>query len=244
MTIIIGEFFAVYKKEKELKMEKSKKFFRLCLIYFVLFVGFTLCVKFIDVDAIGPKDSCVGFSHINKFFHEIIGVNFTLYKIIDLAGIIAFFIGLIFTITGLVQWIKRKKILKVDKNILALGIFYFSTFIVYLFFQLVVINNRPVLIDSNLESSFPSSTTVMSITFLLSALYQVDYYIKNVKVKNTLKTIAIIYCLFLLIGRIISGVHWFTDIIGGIIIGTCLLYFYYWLIYFFQEIDKKNKNNA
>lgn len=200
------------------------------LIIFILsFVFFTLLVKFVDVAPIGPHGSSVGFATMNDFFRKIIGVNLILYKITDWSSLVTIPIGLVFFILGLIQLFKRKNLFKVDNNILSLGCFYLLTLITYLIFEFVVINRRPVLIDGHLEASYPSSTTVLSLTVFITAIDQVLIYVKNTKLKIGLILFLGAYSLFLVIGRLLSGVHWLTDIIGAILLSASLISFYYLL---------------
>lgn len=223
--------------------KKNLKYFILSGFCFLIFVIYTICVKFVDVAQIGPNNSSVGFSTINNFVHNLFGVNFTIYNITDWGGVVALIPAVVFAIVGLVQWIKRKSLKKVDKNIIALGIFYIVTVLVYVFFEFVVINRRPVLINGYLEASYPSSTTILSLTFLLSLIYQIKTYVSNKKVNICLQVITYCYSSFLVIGRLVSGVHWFTDILGGIIISIALLLFYYALLHTFNLSSTENKNN-
>lgn len=198
-------------------------------LFLVLFIGFTLCVWLCDRAPIGPNGSIVGFSTLNKWFSSTIGFNMILYKITDWAGILPVATAIIYGFIGLYQWIKRKKIKNVDSNILLLGGFYLLIFAIYMLFNYVVINYRPLLINGYLEPSFPSSTTLMSITFIMLSNYQINVYIKNKKTKGILSVLSIIFMLFLVVGRIISGVHWITDIIASILLSISILFIYQFL---------------
>ena len=127
------------------------------LAAFLLWTG---AVCLVDVRAIGPQGSTVGFADLNGFIHDLIGVHLGLYHITDWLGLVPIFVCMGFGILGLVQWIKRKSIFKVDHDILVLGGFYIITIGAYLLFENVVINYRPVLINGYLEASYPSSTTI------------------------------------------------------------------------------------
>lgn len=209
---------------------KKRNYLYLSIFFISLFIIFTITLKLIDVKSIGPNNSLVGYSTINKFFNNLTGTNMLLYDITDYGGIPPIIMGMLFGILGLIQWIKRGSIKKVDRELLILGIFYLTVFIVYLLFELFVINRRPILINGYLETSYPSSTTFLSITFMLSAIPLVDKYIKNKYAANFFKFILVLYMLFLVVGRIISGVHWLTDIIGSIIISTGLILGYKYFI--------------
>ena len=195
-------------------------------IFIGIAIVYTVLVEYVDVKPIGPNESLVGFSYLNDHFHHLTGKNLLLYTITDWAGFVPIIIGIIYGFLGLIQWIKRKGITKVDKNILSLGIFYIITFLVYIIFEFVVINHRPILIDGYLEASYPSSTTMLAICFMTTSVFQTNKYFKNEKVKKILFFIQMFFLAFMVIGRTISGVHWLTDIIGGILFSIALIGIY------------------
>ena len=212
---------------KEVKIEmKNKKNLILGTSLLVLFILWTLLVSVLDVKSIGPRNSSVGFASLNKWFHRLFGVSMTLYLITDWLGLIPVFIGVIFAIFGLVQWIKRKSILKVDKNLLVLGVFYIIVMFVYVFFEMFVVNYRPILIGGYLEASYPSSTTMLVMCVMPTAMIQLYYRMKNSFLKKFLNIITSVFISFMVIGRLLSGVHWLSDIIGGVLfsLGIVLIY--------------------
>ena len=198
----------------------------LSVILSIVAVVYTYLVKTVDVKAIGPDGSKVGFAKLNKVFANIVGSNMTLYKITEILGLIVILIVLVYGIIGLIQLIKRKSLLKVDKEILLLGGLYVSMAVVYVFFEKFIINYRPILIDGELEASYPSSHTILAICICISSLIVSKNYLddKYIKLTNIL-TIILLICVFL--GRIISGVHWISDIFGGVIISVTLLMYFY-----------------
>lgn len=195
----------------------------------ILSVVFTLLVKNIDVKAIGPNESLVGFADINKLFHNLIGSNMAIYKITEIIGLIPLLIAFIYVIIGIKQLITRKNLLKVDKEIYLLGLFYILVLGVYIFFEKVVINYRPVLIDNILEPSYPSSHTLMSICICISSIMINKKLFRN-NLADIENIISIIVMVLIIVGRIISGVHWFTDILGGIIISSTLVVLFYTIL--------------
>lgn len=195
-------------------------------ILLILFVLFTWSLTSIDVQPIGPNSSSVAYASINHAVHKLFGVNMTLYNITDWAGVVAIFIALGFAVLGLVQWIKRKHILKVDSSILILGMFYVLVFGAYVFFEFHVINRRPVLINGILEASYPSSTTMLAMCVLPTAMMQFHRLIKNTSIRNTVNTLCGLFTAFMVIGRLVCGVHWFTDILGGLIFSVAIILLY------------------
>lgn len=208
-------------------MKRIRKSFVASMCLLTAFVLWTIAICYVDVCAIGPQGSSVGFAGINGFVHNLTGVHFELYNITDWLGLVPLFVCMGFGILGLVQWIKRKSICKVDHDILILGGFYIITIAAYLLFESVVINYRPVLIGGILEASYPSSTTMLVMCVMPTAIMQLKSRIKNKAVCNIASVTIIAFIAFMVIGRLISGVHWFTDIVGGALLSAGLVMMYY-----------------
>ena len=129
----------------------------------------------------------------------------------------------------LLTMIKRKNILKVDFDILILGVFYIIVMALYLLFEGWVINFRPVLINGILEASYPSSTTLLVLFVMSTAMIQLNNRIKNTKLRKCAKLLIIAFIVFMVTARLLSGVHWLSDIIGGIFLSAGLVSMYYFL---------------
>lgn len=192
----------------------------LCLL--VAFVMWTLLVRFVDVRGIGPRGSSVGFATLNQFVHNATGTNMALYVITDWLGLVPIATALGFAALGLCQWVGRISILKVDRSIIALGVFYIAVMSAYVFFEYAVINYRPVLIKGILEASYPSSTTLLTLCVMPTAAMQIRARIKNGILRSASVSVILIFTAFMIVGRVLSGVHWITDIIGGIILSVGL----------------------
>ena len=204
-------------------MEKRRKEILLCGGLFAVAIIYTLLVKYIDVQEIGPNDSLVGFATINNFMFNLTGVNMLWYDITDWWGFVPLFIAFIYAMIGFIQMIKRRNILKVDKEILGLGVYYIIVIGLYIFFETCIINYRPTLMDGILEASYPSSHTLLSVCICGSSLIINKYLFKNRNFFKAENIISILSILVIVIGRFISGVHWFTDIVGAILISIALL---------------------
>lgn len=211
---------------------KKKNQIYLCIsaAFLAAFVLWTVAVRFVDVGAIGPNGSSVGFATVNGFVHDVTGVDMALYNVTDWLGLVPIFVATGFALTGLVQWIKRKSISKVDYGILVLGGFYIVVAAVYILFESVTVNFRPVLINGILEKSYPSSTTLLAACVMPTAAMQFNCRIKNTVLRKSVSFLITAFTLFMVIGRLISGVHWFTDIIGGILLSAGLVAAYRYAI--------------
>ncbi|MBR5479007.1 MAG: phosphatase PAP2 family protein [Clostridia bacterium] len=192
----------------------------------VLFIIWTIALRFVDVKAIGPQGSSVGFASLNKLIHNTLGVHMSLYTFTDWLGLVPICFILAFGILGLCQRIKRRSLLKVDYTILTLGGFYILVMAVYILFEVLVVNYRPVLINGVLEPSYPSSTTTLVMCVMPTVMMQLNDRLRCKRLKTVLKLVIVTFIAFMVIGRLISGVHWFSDIVGGALLSTGLVMIY------------------
>lgn len=216
--------------------KKFRKNIYVTLALFLLFVLWTLAIKLIDVQSIGPNGSEVGFAALNGLIHNVTGVHMELYIITDWLGLVPVFAAFGFAVLGLVQLIKRRSFLKVDYSILVLGGFYILVISAYILFEMLAVNYRPVLIDGYLEASYPSSTTLLVMCVMPTSVMQLHTRIKNKNIRNIIFVVIYVFTAFMVIGRFISGVHWLTDIVGGIILSAGLVMLYYSV----SSFDMKN----
>lgn len=206
--------------------KRSKRKFLAALGFLAAFLLWTAAVSLADVQAIGPEGSSVGFAGLNSVIHNLTGVHMTLYTITDWLGLVPICFAVWFAFLGLVQWIKRKNLFHVDRSILILGGFYAVVMAAYLFFERYVVNYRPVLIDGVLEASYPSSTTMLVLTVMPTAVMQFNTRIENRAHRRTAAFVMTVFTVFMVICRLVSGVHWFTDIIGGALLSAGLVMMY------------------
>ena len=207
--------------------KKNSRLFWLGVGLLAVFVLWTVLIRFVDVEAIGPRQSSVGFATLNGYIHNLTGVNMSLYIITDWLGLVPIGVAFGFAVLGIVQCIKRKSLLKVDRSILTLGGFYIVVMAVYILFEIVVINYRPTLIDGYLEASYPSSTTILVMCVMPTAMMQFRTRIKNDLFRRCVMLTITVFITFMVIGRLVSGVHWITDIIGGALFSTAIVLMYY-----------------
>ncbi len=217
-------------------MKKSKRYLIIGIILALVAVIYTILLKHVDVRPIGPEGSLVGFSTMNEAVHNYIGFNKDFYVLTNILGLFPFIGVLIFIIIGLVELIKEKSLMKVNKRLYAIGCLYILIGLIYLFFEIVTINYRPVILTEGLEASYPSSHTLLGITLPLSFAYLIKYFVKSEKKVRALRLLSIILGCAIVFGRIISGVHWASDILGGVIIATSLLLLF---ISSVEKIDEK-----
>ena len=211
-------------------MKQNKKKHLWTGIGFLLtFLLWTALIRCVDVQAVGPNGTKVGFSALNLRFHHLTGVHMTIYTITDWLGLVPIIICMCFGILGLVQLVKRRRLFMVDSDILLLGAYYVVVILGYLLFEMMPINYRPILIDGHLEASYPSSTTLLVLSVMPTLKYQTDRRIANPVIRKTIAVFVIVFSSFMVIGRLIAGVHWITDIIGSIFLSSGLFMIYRFL---------------
>lgn len=196
----------------------------------LVFAGFTVLVMHYDVKPIGPNQSCVGFADFNQLVFEKMGINFFWYELTGWLGLVVLLTAGCFGILGFMQWIQRKSILKVDRAILAMGIYNVIVVAMYIIFEKSVVNYRPILLDGKLEASFPSSHVIAAVSILGAAIVYFQKRAKNNFVLWGFTFFAGSVIALMVVGRLISGVHWFTDIVGGVLLGAALVTLYRFLM--------------
>lgn len=195
----------------------------LSLTLLAAFALWTVLLRLADVQPIGPNGSSVGFSTLNGLFHRLTGVHMTLYVITDWLGLVPVSVCMGFAIFGLIQWIRRRRIWKVDRSILVLGAFYIAVIAAYLLFEEFAVNYRPVLINGYLEASYPSSTTLLVLCVMPTAALQLHGRIRSTVLRRAVVAVIVAFTVFMVLGRLVSGVHWLTDIVGGILLSGGLV---------------------
>ena len=187
------------------------------------FVIWTVLTRYALVAPIGPRGSQVGLAPLNKLFHNLTGVHLWLYTITDWLGLVPIAVALCFAVYGLVEWIRRGSIRLVDRDILLLGGFYIAVCSLYMLFEYVVVNYRPVLIAGHLEPSYPSSTTLLVASVMPTAYRVLARRARKRWLRCLLCTVIYAFTCFMVVGRLLSGVHWLTDIIGGLLLSAALV---------------------
>ena len=191
-----------------------------------LFVVWTWLVQSVDVRPAGVLGTDIGFAEINVRFHELTGVHMWLYIVTDWLGLIPVFVCLLFGSVGAVQLVKRKSLHKVDRDIILLGLYYLLVVVCYLAFERFPVNYRPILIEGRMEASYPSSTTLLVLSVMPTLVFQTRRRLKGEGWKKTIALLTMVFSAAMVVGRLVSGVHWLTDIVGSMLLSAGLFYLY------------------
>lgn len=190
------------------------------------FVLWTFMIQTVDVQPVGVNGTTVGFASVNTWFFHLTGVHMSIYTITDWLGLVPIAVCVGFGLLGLTQWIRRKSIASVDRDILLLGGYYILVILGYLIFEMIPINYRPVLINGAMEASYPSSTTLLVLGVMPTLIFQVNRRMADTPARKAIVVLTVLFSAFMVIGRIIAGVHWLTDILGSVILSAGLYLIY------------------
>ena len=207
-------------------MKRGKR--QLCagLTLLVLFGVWTVLVRTVDVQAAGETGTAIGFAGINQWFHALTGVHMGIYTATDWLGLVPVFVCLLFGAVGVVQLIGRKSLRKVDGDIILLGVYYVLVIGCYLAFEMYPINYRPILIEGRMEASYPSSTTLLVLSVMPTLVFQTCRRLHRVGMKKAIALLTMLFSAAMVVGRLVSGVHWLTDIVGSILLSGGLFCMY------------------
>ena len=207
-----------------------------------VFALWTVLILCVDVQAVGQNGTKIGLAGFNVWFHQLTSVHMTLYTITDWLGLVPIFICMCFGVLGLVQLIKRRSLRKVDADILLLGVYYVLVIACYLIFEMIPINYRPVLIEGRLEASYPSSTTLLVLSVMPTLMFQVYRRAVNSMLRKAVAVFVFAFSAFMVIGRLIAGVHWATDIVASVILSAGMFMLYRSLVLYVDNAKRGKRN--
>ena len=213
---------------------KTRLYFCVSAACFILTAVIIALVKLVDVQPIGPESGLVGFASVNRGVFAWIGTHAAWYEITELLGVIALLPVLGFGLLGFYQLVTRRRIRKVDGSLLVLGGVYGLLVMVYLFFEQVVINHRPVLMEGQLEPSYPSSHVMLIVCVMVTSAMEVRRRWPG-KVSRWVDIAASVVVFLAVLGRLFSGVHWLTDILGGVLLAAALVALYSAVVHYIEE---------
>lgn len=224
-------------------MKKVRNDFIMAGVVLLISIIFTILVSTVDVQPSGISGTNLGFSTINHSVFDSIGTNDAIYLATEILGYIFIIPAAFFAVLGIIQLIKRKNFKKVDLHFYALLGLYIAVAATYVFFELVAVNYRPILIDGKAEASYPSSHTMLAITVLLSSFLMICRLVKNRTIKFVALGVTAVCSVAMAILRLYSGVHWATDIIGGILISVSLVLIFNAVLSLLDYLQLKKAEN-
>ncbi len=209
---------------------------------FLFFLIFTLQVKNVDVRAVGAAGSVVGYASINEFFYNLLGLNKFFYVVSELIGYVAILVMAFFALLGVLSLVKYKSLKKVDYKLYVLAGGYAVMLAFYILFEKLAINMRPYVLDAEegLEASYPSSHTFLAIFVFTTAAILFPAFIKKRKYAKIASIVSIACMILGVLTRFLSGAHWFTDIVGSMLLGAALVSLFSSVLCILSARFKKN----
>ena len=206
-------------------MKKAKRLLVLGLCLLLAFAVFTVLVMKVDVQPIGPDGSKVGFATINGFFRDKVGYHPDLYDFTEGLGYGVLLVAAALALLGLSQMLKNKS-LKMERALWFLVALYAAVAVCYVAFEVFVVNCRPVLMEGQLEASYPSSHTMLAVCIMGSALVYLKKRIPCARCRRVPALLGTILMVAVVAGRAVSGVHWITDIFASLLLSGGLVALY------------------
>ena len=200
--------------------------FRPSLVWLAIFILFTVLVAVVNRQPVGPQDSVVGFADFNLSVHEAVGVHKVFHILSTILGFAAILYAAMQTFSAVRQCVQRGGPDRVAADSLAMLVVYTVTVLIYILFEFVVINYRPVLDDGALAASYPSSHSLLAVAVFLTGAQQIRIRVRNAQDRQLFTAVLTAACVLTILARFLSGVHWATDIIGGILAGYFVLSLY------------------
>lgn len=207
-------------------METARRDLFISMALLAVFALWTALVQLVDVQPVGVAGTSVGFATLNTWFHRVTGVRLWIYTMTDWLGLVPIAICVCFGVLGAIQLAKRRSLLEVDADLLVLGIYYVVVVLAYLLFEVFPINYRPILIEGVMEASYPSSTTLLVLSVMPTLSFQMRRRAASPLVKKVTLVLVTAFSAFMVAGRLVSGVHWLTDIVGSAVLAPGLYMLY------------------
>lgn len=208
-------------------IKPKKSILIVSIALFALFFVFTVLVATVDKAAGKVAGTEIGFSSLNLAFFNATHKNGEIsngwYKLTQILGYLALIEAAGFAAYGVIQLIKRKSLKKIDKDLFVLAAAYVLLAIFYVAFEKIVINYRPVLENGEKAASYPSSHTMLTLTIAGSGIFMLRRRISHRTALISAETLSAAVMLVMVIGRALSGVHYLTDIFGGILLSAAIV---------------------
>ena len=207
-------------------------------LFYVLFLALIVLLCLADRQPVAAGDTVVGLATVNAWFaiaaaglsgggimDGSTALSPQLYQLTEYLGYFSLLVAACFALLGFVQLLRRRSLKKVDRQLLAMGGLFIVLAVLYVFFEKVIINYRPIVLpgESGPEASFPSSHTMLTVTILGSVCIVLRTYVKNDGLRVLLRVVCVLLILAMVCGRLLCGCHWLTDILGGVLVSCAML---------------------
>ena len=190
-------------------------------------VALTAAVGLIDVQGTSVgKD--VGFGTLNNVIFAFFGENEVWGKITDILLGVLIASAVIAIFWAAARWAKEgKDSKKMGKSLACFGVAGGVAAAIYLIFEkLLVINYSPVLEGGKAVPSFPSTHVLVAVVLAMISAIILTSLLKKRVLRIAVNTILPTLMVWMMVGVILAGTGWFTDVIGGLLYGMTAVSLY------------------
>ena len=200
----------------------------IAVLFLLLFAGFTYLVMTYDVANVGFEGTPIGFSTVNTRFHRDFSYNEKCFVVTEYLGYICLAMAFANAVIAFLDFVKVKgRIGKMQRRYVITMFFYAVVVALYVLFMFVTINYRP----NEAESSYPSSHTMLALCVMSSEIAMLHYSAKRLRFWAIIFQILCFVCMVaMVVLRLLSGVHWLTDIVGSGLLSLGLVSLYFGLL--------------
>ncbi|MFA6784523.1 MAG: phosphatase PAP2 family protein [Sphaerochaeta sp.] len=199
-----------------------KRYRMWAVILLVLFLGLIGALLSVDVQYVGAGGTSLGLARMNTWLLGVLGTHVWWYELSEWLGVLSLLVVGGFGILALAQMIQRRSLKKIDSSLYVLFLFYVLLAFLYGFFEMFVINYRPFV----LEPSFPSSHILLVVFVMGSTCVLLPHMMSSGRKTLLLQGLCLLVAVSTIVGRLLSGVHWSTDILGAVILAASLVLFF------------------
>ena len=210
-------------------MQQPKRWWWVAVACTVIFILFTIMVTALDGQTVDGHR--LGLATMNGWWRDLVGVNAAWRVVSDVVAVGTVFGAVGLLIVQIVAVVRGRGLRPVVRDWWGVDLVLISLGICYGLFQIVVINYRPLLMHGVAEASYPSSHVLLFATvwpLLILTLWRMT---KRRWVRVTVMVVGMMVMLAGIVARALSGYHWLSDLVGGVLLGVTLVAWYLALQY-------------
>ncbi len=222
--------------------QRTRRGYLISCVLFVLFVVFTVLISAVGVGKTPVKvvgadgviqpgeEISVGFSGLNTAASDALGYSGTWYKLSKYLGYVCILAAGALCLWAVWQAISRHGIAQMDRDLSCFCLLMIAMLIFYALFEVLKLNYRPVMLEGKLDASYPSTHTLVALCGAGGAAI----FVSRLKIRRELRLAGIgilgLAAFLTVLCRLLSGVHWVTDILGGVLLSAALVQLYLTLL--------------
>ena len=193
------------------------------LFFLATFTVFTVMVMRYDVQDIGFNGAPVGFATLNGAVHALFPYDEGCFAASEYIGYFCLGIAGVNALIAFIDFIKARGFRHMHRRYILTMVLYAVVVGAYVLFEFYEVNERPVAA----EASYPSSHTLLALCVLYSEIVLLGHSARRLRLwADILRMLFVALMVAMVFMRLLSGVHWLTDICGSILLSLSLCTMY------------------